>query len=102
MGEIMQNMNEYYKNSMSRIQQLKNQKELERRRNLEAKRKTDILRHIVIGELVCKHFPEMMQYQPQRNRSDTAKEFLDFENLLQTLATDTEFLDYLKGKTHIS
>jgi len=67
-------------------------------RELEAKRKVDTHRNIIIGELVCKYFPDVMECQPQRSKKDNAEIFKDFENLLRVLAADTELLAHLKDR----
>ena len=89
----MFNANDHLKKSMHRIKQHKNQKALQQRKEQEAQRKLDTRRFIIIGELVCKYFPEMMNRQPQRKKSDTAREFADFENTLRLLASNRSLLE---------
>lgn len=92
----MINVNDHLKKSVARIEQLKNQKKSKERREQEAKRKMDTRRYIIIGELVCKYFPDAMKYQPQRSKADNAKEFETFANILNLLADNTELLAKLK------
>ena len=95
MGEIaMINVNDRIKESVSRTNHLKNQKKLKERREQEAMRKMDTRRYIIIGELVCKHFPEMMNYQPHRNCTDN-KEFTVLTNILSLLAANKEMINKL-------
>jgi hypothetical protein len=83
---------------LEEIEQLKNQKKSQQRREQKAKRKMDTRRHIIIGELVCKYFPNMMNYWPQRNRADTADEFAVFENILCMLAANAELVSKLEDE----
>jgi len=80
-------------------EQLKNRKKMQERREQEAKRKVDTHRNIIIGELVCRYFPDVMEFQPQRSKSANVEVFRDFENFLKILVSDTELLAHLKSKT---
>jgi hypothetical protein len=79
-------------------EQLKNRKNMQERRELAAKRKVDTHRNIIIGELVCRYFPDVMEYQPQRSKSANTEVFRDFENFLKMLASDVELLAHIKGR----
>jgi len=96
----MQSVSEHYRKAAT-LEQLKNRKKVQERRDLEARRKVEFRRHIIIGELVCKYFPDVMKYQPQRYKKDNAKEFADFERFLQVLATDTEPLTTLYDRVKL-
>lgn len=82
-------------------EQLKNRKKMQERRELVANKKLDTHRNIIIGELVCKYFPDVMKYQPQRSKSANSEAFKDFENILKVLASDTEFLAYIKSRAEL-
>ena len=88
----MSHVNNHLRATVLRVDQLKNQKKSRERREREVKRKKDIRRNIIIGELVCEHFPNMMKLQPQRHSSDNAKEFAVFKHTLRLLAANTELL----------
>ena len=92
----MINVNDHLKGVISRVEQLKNQRKSRERREQEAKRKLDTRRNIIIGELVCRYFPDVMRLQPQRSKADNAAEFEAFASILSTLANDTELLVRLK------
>ena len=94
----MLNVNDHLKKSLLRTQQLKNQKMSQQRREQEVKRKMDTRRHIIIGELVCRYFPDLMNYQPQRNKADTQQEFAVFENILRILASNADLISQLESK----
>ena len=80
-------------------EQLKNRKKMKERREQEAKRKIDIHRNIIIGELVCRYFPDVMKYQPQRSKSVNTEVFKSFESVLKVIASDTELLAHINSKT---
>lgn len=87
--------NHYLQTTITRMDQLKNRKKLQERREAEAKRKIDIRRYIVIGELICKYFPETKKYHPHRSKKDNAKEFAHFENIIKAMASESDLLDDL-------
>ena len=86
-----------YKNHVTR-EQLKNRKKMQERREQEAKRKVDTRRNIIIGGLVCKYFPDVTEYQPQRSKSANAEAFKNFESILEVIASDTELLAHIKSR----
>ena len=88
----MKRVYEYFEASVSRTEQLKNRRRVKLRQEQAAKRKLDARRNYLIGELVCKYFPSVMQYQPQRNQADNKAEFADLESRLQWLSEHTEIL----------
>lgn len=92
----MDNVNDYLKTSITRIEQIKNQKKSKERRERDAKRKKDFFRSFIIGDLVCKHFPEMLRYQPYWNKADIEAEFADFADILGWLSGNTELLATIK------
>lgn len=95
----MLTVNDHINAAALRIEQLKNQKKAQERREKSAKRKIDTRRYIIVGGLVCNYFPDVMKYQPQRTAADTAKEFEHFENILRTLSSDEGLLARLKDET---
>jgi hypothetical protein len=94
----MIDINDHLKESRDRVKQLKNQKKTKDRREQEAQRKTDNHRHFIIGEMVCKYFPDVKKYQPQRTKAETAAEFLPLAYILRLLAANTELLAALKDE----
>lgn len=92
----MNQVNNHLKEFTSRIEQRKNLRKAKERREREAKRKLDARRNFLIGELVCKYFPSMMQYQPQRSQADNRAEFADFESKLRWLSEHTEILQRMQ------
>lgn len=94
MGQV----NDKLKTAITRTEQLKNQRKLRERRNQEAKRKMDVRLNILIGELVCRYFSEMMHYQPQRSNMDNMVEFTEFEDTLIWLSSHAELLRNMRDK----
>ena len=90
-----QNSNEI-KAIFMRAEQRKNQKKMKERRELEAKRKVDVHRNILIGKLVCQYFPHVMKYQPQHSRAGNEIEFAEFENTLRWLSEHIELLNNMR------
>lgn len=98
----MNQVNETLKASLTRIEQLRNQKKSQERREREAKHKMDAHRNFLIGDLVCKYFPDMMKYQPKRSKADNAEEFADFENFLCWLSDNADLVEAIKKDFHLS
>jgi len=96
----MKQINECFKASANRTEQLKNQKRAKLRREQATKRKLDARRNFLIGELVCKYFPSMMQYQPQRSQAGNKAEFADFESKLRWLSEHPEILQRMEEDAH--
>lgn len=94
----MNKTDEYVKDALKRIEQLERQRRLKMRREDKQKNKDDIRRYIIIGKLVCRYFPEMMEYRPQYSDAENAKEFSDFEEVLVFVAAHTEFLEAVKKR----
>ena len=78
----MLNINDKLKESIQRIEQLKNQKKSKERRDQEAKRKMEARRHFDLGRLVDKYFPE--------------EDPVSFEKLLRALVGNPELFAELK------
>lgn len=96
----MKELSNLYKNPIT-PEQLKNRKKMQERRELETKRKVDTHRNIIIGELACKYFPELMECQPHRSKIANAEAFKDFESILKMLASDTELLAHIKSRAEL-
>ena len=92
----MKEISSLYNNPIT-PEQLKNRKKMQERREIDAKRKVDTRRNIIIGELVCRYFPELMEYQPHRSKSANAEVFKNFESILKMLASNTELLAHVKS-----
>jgi len=58
--------------------------------------RVDRRRHRVIGEIVCRHFPELNDLQPGINAGEDKAIFLPVEISLAMLAADTEYVDRLR------
>ena len=95
----MTNVDNQIERAKARLTLLKNQKKQQKQRELEAKRKQDISRNIIVGGLVCKHFPNVMLLQPRRNNADNAVEFAVIENFLKALSANTEIFSQLKQES---
>lgn len=98
----MNQVNETLKASLTRIEQLRNQRKSQERRERKAKHKMDAHRNFLIGDLVCKYFPNMMKYQPKRSKADNAKEFADFENFLCWLSDNADLVEAIIKDFHLS
>jgi len=78
--------------SRDKKQQQENQRRIEEQREREAKRKLDTRRKIIVGGLVCKHFPEALQFQPRRTEAENEIEFALLDAVLSLIARDGDYL----------
>ena len=94
----MNEINDMLKTTMAEIEQQKiHRRGMMERRNREVKRKMDVHRNIIIGELVCRYFPDMMQYQPHQRKVDNITEFAGFEDTLRWLSDNEELLRSIRN-----
>jgi len=91
----MTTYNEQLNECALRIEQLKRRKKLDARRNQASKAKADTRRNIIIGEMICKYFPDVMEYQPCRNSSENAVAFASLDGFLKALSLNEEILTKL-------
>lgn len=81
--------------SKERTAKLEEQRRISERQEREKKKKKDQQRNYVIGELVSKYFPEVLNLEPGC-KANNAVEFDLFESLLSVLSHNQEYIDKLK------
>ena len=81
--------------------QLQRRQMAKEQREQKQKSKLDSRRRFIIGELIEKKFPELLNYQPRRTQAENKVEFAPLELFLDLLAADDEYLARLKAKTNI-
>lgn len=81
-----------------KIMQLQNQKNALEKRQGKQERKIDDRRKIIIGGLVSKYFPEVLQFNPQGSNADNNIEFAPLANFLYALANDKQLVEQIKEK----
>ena len=94
----MTNVIDRLKQSEDRVVQLERQSGLQLNRDNARKRKIDTRRNIIIGGLVCKHFPDVMKFQPKSRKADTELEFAELECFISMLAKDIEYISMLSER----
>jgi hypothetical protein len=82
--------------AQERVTQLERRNALEVKRTLDKQRKTDTARRIKIGELVEKHFPEVLQFQPKFKKVDNELEFAPLENFIAAFSESKEMIEQIK------
>jgi len=78
------------------VANLEKQRRVERRREREELRKKNDRRNYILGRLVSKHLPEVLQLVPHRKNEDNNVEFKPFEEFLTELAKDGELVEMLR------
>jgi len=90
--------NNYLSRAFEKAEQLRRRRRMNERKEQQAKRKRDFRRAVWIGELVCKHFPELLDLQPQQSRSENYAEYEPLERVLQWLSSNDELKKIWKGQ----
>ena len=85
--------------ALERVAQAERRQKLEQKREAARHRKTNTSRRIKIGEMVEKHFPEVLQIQPKFKKQDNDLEFAPLDDFLATLAGDKELMEQIKARS---
>ena len=94
----MSSIDEKIVQAQEKVMHLKRQKRIEENQKKEYQRRIDDRRKFIIGELVVKYFPEVLNFQPRRTAEENKDEFASLENFLSTLATEKDYITQLKAK----
>ena len=94
----MLTLNEKIAESKAKAEQLKRHKRLQDNREKKQKQKEDTRRKIVVGEIVLKYFPEILQFQPYLSEAKNNIEFAEFEIFVSELACDKAYIIQQKEK----
>ena len=84
--------------SQQRVQQQKNQKQLQDNREKEQQRKLDTRRKMIIGSIIYRCFPEVKKLQPKRTAAADKVEFAELEEFFTAVASDDKYIELLKEK----
>ena len=84
-------------NAEERIAKTRRQRSAEEKATRDKLKKLNDRRNYILGELLCKHFPELMELEPGTKEENAAR-FASFENFLSALADDPELVDDLKER----
>ena len=79
-----------------KFDQLNHQRQLQINRDMNKQRKTDTRRKIIIGGIIIKYFPELLDYQPRRTEAENYIEFERLETFVSILANDKCYIEQLK------
>lgn len=83
-------VNEFEKAQNRAVQEERRRIRDENREN-ERRRKIATRRQIIIGGIMTKHFPGVLNLQPQLKQADTDIEFAGLERFVSLLAADSKF-----------
>ena len=85
-------------NAEERIAKTRRQRSAEEKAARDKLKKLNDRRNYILGELLCKYFPELMELEPGSTKAENAARFAPFENFLSTLADDPELMNELKER----
>jgi hypothetical protein len=84
--------------NIERLEQLKRQKKVEDARDKKQKEAIDLRRKIIVGNMIVKYFPEILNFQPRRTTKETDIAFAPVEVFMSILAEDEHYVSSLKEK----
>ncbi len=90
-------LDEQIKQTEEKIAQLKRQRKIQLKKDRDIRKKKDQRRNYIIGELVSKHFPEVLNLEPG-TKAENAVTFASIESFLSALAADQELVNQIKEK----
>jgi len=93
----MSSINEKLAQAQEKAIQLERQKKLQDNRVKEQQRKAEIRLQIIVGKMVIKHFPEVLQFQPRQTEAENRREFILLDDFLALLAYDKQYVERLKS-----
>ena len=97
-GAKMLTIEERTANAEERIAKTRRQRSAEEKTARDKLKKLNDRRNYILGELLCKYFPELMELEPGTTKAENAARFASFENFLSALSDDTELMDKLKER----
>ena len=96
-GAKMLTIEERTANAEERIAKTRRQRSAEEKAARDKLKKLNDRRNYILGELLCKHFPELTKLEPGTKEENAAR-FAPFENFLSALADDPELMGELKER----
>lgn len=97
----MQTLEEQLQQTKNRANNIKRKiRERDRKERL-AEKKLNQRRNFIVGELVCKHFPQLLELTPGTKQKN-AETFKDFELFMEYLSSDNELCKMVYEEAHKS
>ena len=85
-------------NAAERAEAAKKKQRQEQRDERIAMEKKNHRRNYIIGEMVCKHFPEVCDIDPGRTKAENASRFAYVETFISALANDHNLVQILRAR----
>lgn len=93
----MLTLDERIRQTEAKVTKLKQQRRIQEKKEKESCKRRNQRRNYIIGELVSKHFPEVLNLEPG-TKAENAVTFASFEAFLSVLAADQECINQIKLK----
>ncbi|MCH5268864.1 MAG: type IV secretory system conjugative DNA transfer family protein [Lachnospiraceae bacterium] len=90
-------MEERTENANSRVNEAQHQQRAAQRAERQEKEKANQRRNFILGEIMCKHFPEVMELEPG-TAEENEERFALVENIMLLLSSNADLMDDLKEK----
>ena len=93
----MLSINERCANASKRAAAAEHQQRVEQKAAREKQKRTDQRRNYIIGEMVCRYFPEVMRFEPG-TQPQNEERFLSLKAFLIELADDQALIAQIKER----
>lgn len=87
-------------NAANRAEAIKKKQRQERRDERIATEKENHRRNYIIGEMVCKHFPEVLDIDLGRTKAENTSRFAFVEAFISALANDHDLVQMMKERAN--
>lgn len=95
---VMLSLEERLSNANKKIEEATHQRRINNQKEKEMKQKKETLRNMIIGELVVKYFPELLDIEDEIN-SENKENTEKLEAFLETLASHPEVVEQIKAES---
>ena len=97
----MKTLDEQLVQAQSKVKDIKRQIKEQERKERRAKEKVNKRRNYVVGELICKHFPQLLELAPG-TKQENSEIFKDFDLFLEALSKDKELCKQIHERANAS
>lgn len=97
----MKDLEKQLDQAKSKIKDIQRQIREEKRKERMAKEKINQRRNYIVGELVCKHFPQLLELSPG-TKKENSENFKDFDLFLEALSKDKELCKQIHKRANAS
>ena len=99
-GAKLATIDERTENAANRAKKAEHQQRVKQKELQDAQRKREQHLKFIVGGMVCKHFPEILDIDPGRTKDENASRFAFMEAFISALANDHSLVQMLKERAN--